>query len=26
VMLQHVVHQDLDVVATLGREIAPALG
>ena len=25
VMLQHVVHQDLDVVATIGREIAPAL-
>jgi alkanesulfonate monooxygenase SsuD/methylene tetrahydromethanopterin reductase-like flavin-dependent oxidoreductase (luciferase family) len=25
VMLQHVAHQDLDVVATLGREIAPAL-
>jgi len=26
VMLQHVVHQDLDVVAAIGREIAPALG
>lgn len=25
VMLQHVVHEDLDVVATIGREIAPAL-
>jgi alkanesulfonate monooxygenase SsuD/methylene tetrahydromethanopterin reductase-like flavin-dependent oxidoreductase (luciferase family) len=25
VMLQHVVHDDLDVVATIGREIAPAL-
>jgi alkanesulfonate monooxygenase SsuD/methylene tetrahydromethanopterin reductase-like flavin-dependent oxidoreductase (luciferase family) len=26
VMLQHVVHEDLDVVAAIGREIAPALG
>jgi alkanesulfonate monooxygenase SsuD/methylene tetrahydromethanopterin reductase-like flavin-dependent oxidoreductase (luciferase family) len=26
VMLQHVVHEDLDVVATIGRELAPALG
>jgi alkanesulfonate monooxygenase SsuD/methylene tetrahydromethanopterin reductase-like flavin-dependent oxidoreductase (luciferase family) len=25
VMLQHVVHEDLDVVVTIGREIAPAL-
>jgi alkanesulfonate monooxygenase SsuD/methylene tetrahydromethanopterin reductase-like flavin-dependent oxidoreductase (luciferase family) len=25
VMLQHVVHEDLDVVATIGRELAPAL-
>jgi alkanesulfonate monooxygenase SsuD/methylene tetrahydromethanopterin reductase-like flavin-dependent oxidoreductase (luciferase family) len=25
VMLQHIVHDDLDVVATIGREIAPAL-
>ena len=25
VMLQHVVHDDLDVVAAIGREIAPAL-
>jgi alkanesulfonate monooxygenase SsuD/methylene tetrahydromethanopterin reductase-like flavin-dependent oxidoreductase (luciferase family) len=25
VMLQHVVHEDLDIVATIGREIAPAL-
>jgi alkanesulfonate monooxygenase SsuD/methylene tetrahydromethanopterin reductase-like flavin-dependent oxidoreductase (luciferase family) len=25
VMLQHVVHDDLDVVATIGRELAPAL-
>jgi alkanesulfonate monooxygenase SsuD/methylene tetrahydromethanopterin reductase-like flavin-dependent oxidoreductase (luciferase family) len=25
VMLQHVVHDDLDVVATIGREIAPEL-
>jgi alkanesulfonate monooxygenase SsuD/methylene tetrahydromethanopterin reductase-like flavin-dependent oxidoreductase (luciferase family) len=25
VMLQHVVHEDLDVVATIGREIAPAM-
>jgi alkanesulfonate monooxygenase SsuD/methylene tetrahydromethanopterin reductase-like flavin-dependent oxidoreductase (luciferase family) len=25
VMLQHLVHDDLDVVATIGREIAPAL-
>jgi alkanesulfonate monooxygenase SsuD/methylene tetrahydromethanopterin reductase-like flavin-dependent oxidoreductase (luciferase family) len=25
VMLQHVVHEDLDVVAAIGREIAPAL-
>jgi alkanesulfonate monooxygenase SsuD/methylene tetrahydromethanopterin reductase-like flavin-dependent oxidoreductase (luciferase family) len=25
VMLQHVVHEDLDVVATIGREVAPAL-
>jgi alkanesulfonate monooxygenase SsuD/methylene tetrahydromethanopterin reductase-like flavin-dependent oxidoreductase (luciferase family) len=25
VMLQHIVHEDLDVVATIGREIAPAL-
>jgi alkanesulfonate monooxygenase SsuD/methylene tetrahydromethanopterin reductase-like flavin-dependent oxidoreductase (luciferase family) len=25
VMLQHVVHDDLDIVATIGREIAPAL-
>ena len=25
VMLQHVVHEDLDVVATIGREIVPAL-
>jgi alkanesulfonate monooxygenase SsuD/methylene tetrahydromethanopterin reductase-like flavin-dependent oxidoreductase (luciferase family) len=25
VMLQHVVHKDLDVVATIGRELAPAL-
>jgi alkanesulfonate monooxygenase SsuD/methylene tetrahydromethanopterin reductase-like flavin-dependent oxidoreductase (luciferase family) len=24
VMLQHVVHEDLDVVATIGRELAPA--
>ena len=23
VMLQHIVHDDLDVVATLGREVAP---
>ena len=26
VMLQHVVHEDLDVVAAIGREIAPVLG
>jgi alkanesulfonate monooxygenase SsuD/methylene tetrahydromethanopterin reductase-like flavin-dependent oxidoreductase (luciferase family) len=26
VMLQHVVHKDLDVVAAIGRELAPALG
>ena len=25
VMLQHVVHEDLDVVATIGRELVPAL-
>jgi alkanesulfonate monooxygenase SsuD/methylene tetrahydromethanopterin reductase-like flavin-dependent oxidoreductase (luciferase family) len=25
VMLQHVVHDDLDVVAMIGRELAPAL-
>jgi alkanesulfonate monooxygenase SsuD/methylene tetrahydromethanopterin reductase-like flavin-dependent oxidoreductase (luciferase family) len=25
VMLQHVVHEDLDIVATIGREIVPAL-
>jgi alkanesulfonate monooxygenase SsuD/methylene tetrahydromethanopterin reductase-like flavin-dependent oxidoreductase (luciferase family) len=25
VMLQHIVHEDLDVVAAIGREIAPAL-
>jgi alkanesulfonate monooxygenase SsuD/methylene tetrahydromethanopterin reductase-like flavin-dependent oxidoreductase (luciferase family) len=25
VMLQHVVHEDLDVIATIGRELAPAL-
>jgi alkanesulfonate monooxygenase SsuD/methylene tetrahydromethanopterin reductase-like flavin-dependent oxidoreductase (luciferase family) len=25
VMLQHLVHEDLDVVATIGRELAPAL-
>jgi alkanesulfonate monooxygenase SsuD/methylene tetrahydromethanopterin reductase-like flavin-dependent oxidoreductase (luciferase family) len=25
VMLQHVVHKDLDIVATIGRELAPAL-
>ena len=25
VMLQHVVHDDLDIVATIGRELAPAL-
>jgi alkanesulfonate monooxygenase SsuD/methylene tetrahydromethanopterin reductase-like flavin-dependent oxidoreductase (luciferase family) len=25
VMLQHIVHDDLDVVATIGREMAPAL-
>ncbi len=25
VMLQHIVHEDLDVVATIGRELAPAL-
>jgi alkanesulfonate monooxygenase SsuD/methylene tetrahydromethanopterin reductase-like flavin-dependent oxidoreductase (luciferase family) len=25
VMLQHIVHDDLDVVATIGREVAPAL-
>jgi alkanesulfonate monooxygenase SsuD/methylene tetrahydromethanopterin reductase-like flavin-dependent oxidoreductase (luciferase family) len=25
VMLQHVVHEDLDVVAAIGRELAPAL-
>jgi alkanesulfonate monooxygenase SsuD/methylene tetrahydromethanopterin reductase-like flavin-dependent oxidoreductase (luciferase family) len=25
VMLQHIVHDDLDVVATIGRELAPAL-
>jgi hypothetical protein len=25
-MLQHVVHEDLDVVAAIGREIAPVLG
>jgi alkanesulfonate monooxygenase SsuD/methylene tetrahydromethanopterin reductase-like flavin-dependent oxidoreductase (luciferase family) len=25
VMLQHIVHDDLDVVATLGREVAPRL-
>jgi alkanesulfonate monooxygenase SsuD/methylene tetrahydromethanopterin reductase-like flavin-dependent oxidoreductase (luciferase family) len=25
VMLQHVVHEDLDIVATIGRELAPAL-
>jgi alkanesulfonate monooxygenase SsuD/methylene tetrahydromethanopterin reductase-like flavin-dependent oxidoreductase (luciferase family) len=25
VMLQHVVHKDLDVVATIGRELAPAV-
>jgi alkanesulfonate monooxygenase SsuD/methylene tetrahydromethanopterin reductase-like flavin-dependent oxidoreductase (luciferase family) len=24
VMLQHIVHEDLDVVATIGRELAPA--
>lgn len=26
VMFQHVVHEDLDVVAAIGREIAPAIG
>jgi alkanesulfonate monooxygenase SsuD/methylene tetrahydromethanopterin reductase-like flavin-dependent oxidoreductase (luciferase family) len=26
VMLQHIVHEDLDVVAAIGREIAPVLG
>jgi hypothetical protein len=25
VMLQHVVHDDLDIVATIGRELVPAL-
>lgn len=25
VMLQHVIHEDLDIVATIGRELAPAL-
>ena len=25
VMLQHLVHQDLDMVALLGREVAPAV-
>ena len=25
VMLQHVIHEDLDVVATIGRELAPSL-
>jgi hypothetical protein len=25
VMLQHVVHEDLDIVATIGRELAPAV-
>ena len=25
VMLQHLAHEDLDVVATIGREIAPAV-
>jgi hypothetical protein len=25
VMLQHILHEDLDIVATIGREIAPAL-
>jgi alkanesulfonate monooxygenase SsuD/methylene tetrahydromethanopterin reductase-like flavin-dependent oxidoreductase (luciferase family) len=25
VMLQHIVHEDLDVVATIGRKLAPAL-
>jgi hypothetical protein len=24
-MLQHVVHEDLDVVATIGRALVPAL-
>jgi hypothetical protein len=25
-MFQHVVHEDRDVVAAIGREIAPAIG